>query len=115
MDVEGTLSLVFRWLWDESDLYIVKPEGCISAIGFEKGGADKAVLRAFHDAGRLRPHPSVGLQSAPAAALEGGQGVEHMDFRSFVDSCAPSADAVSFPPRVSYPWLCAGSGSNRTR
>lgn len=87
IDIDSILHQVFTWLREESDLYVLKPDGYDdSATGFLRGEAEAKVFAAFKAAGVLRPHPSVDdsmFRATHGAAIPRGTGVQHVDLEEF--------------------------------
>ncbi len=90
VDIDAVLHQVFTWLWAESDLYVLKPDGYRdSGTGHVRGDAEAKVLAAFAAAGPLRPHPSVDdswFRAPHGATIPRGEGVQHVDLGDFQSS-----------------------------
>jgi hypothetical protein len=87
VDIDAILDRVFAWLWEESDLYVLKPDGFQgSTVGFLHGDAEDKILAAFERAGPLRPHPTIDdamYRTNHGTVIPRGTGVEHVDLGEF--------------------------------
>jgi len=110
---------VFGWLWEESDLYVLKPEGYqpSEGSGFLRGDAEAKILAAFEGAGPLRPHPTIDdnmFRDNHGRIIPRGSGVQHLDLGEFVshlglegsnslvmlNQFAPRQKHLATPPRT---------------
>ena len=88
-DIDAILGTVFGWLWEESDLYVLKPDGYQpgEGSGFLRDGAQAKIMAVFEGAGPLRPHPTIDdnmFRDNHGRVIPRGSGVQHVDLGEFV-------------------------------